>query len=157
MLMRWNNHGFGGFAPGFWAVNDLQRDLGRLFQSFDDSRTFAAPGWQAAAGAEPKLKVSDTADELRVYAEVPGFRAEDIQVSFDDGVLEIRAQRSDAAPEGYVAQRRERGSSSFSRRLTLQVRVDGEKIEAELKNGILELRLPKQAEARPRSIAVKAT
>jgi HSP20 family protein len=68
----------------------------------------------------------------------------------------IRAQRGNSAPEGYVAQRTERGDLSFARTLRLQSRIDSDKIEAQLKDGILELRLPKQAEARARSIAVKS-
>jgi len=165
MLMRWNNHGFGGFAPGFWAVNDLHREFGRLFQSFDDNPASAAPELRAFVGTEPKLKVQDAGDELRVYAELPGFRAEDIQVSFEHGSanlrgshgsLVIRAQRVNSAPPGYVAQRTERGDLSFARTLTLPSRIDSDKIEAQLKNGILELRLPKQVETRARSIAVKS-
>lgn len=154
MLMRWNHHpGFGVFSrpPSLWAVGDLQREMERLFQGFD-----AAPVFRTASAAQPQLRLRDAGDELRVYAEVPGLRAEDIQVAYDDGVLSVRAQRRTAVPEGYVAQRRERGDASFSQALSLPVRIDVDKIEAQLKNGVLELRLPKQAEARPRSIEVKA-
>jgi HSP20 family protein len=59
-------------------------------------------------------------------------------------------------PEGYTVHRRERPPMQFSRSFTLGVKIDPDKTEAELKDGVLKLTLQRAAEAQPRQIAVKA-
>jgi HSP20 family protein len=103
-----------------------------------------------------QVYVRDAGDDLRIWAEVPGFQAEDLQVSFERGTLLIRGERKDSVPEGYGVQRKERSALRFARAFALPARVEPDKIEAKLQNGILELRLPKAAEERPRTISVKA-
>ena len=106
--------------------------------------------------AVEQVFVRDAGDDLLIRAEVPGFNAEDLQVSFEQNTLLIRGERKDAVPEGYGVLRKERSALRFSRAFALPARIDPEKIEAKLQNGILELRLPKAAEERPRTISVKA-
>jgi HSP20 family protein len=141
MLMRWNDLGFAGFA-----------DANRLFHMLEPAAPSRA--WQALQSPVPQLRLRDLGEELQVSLEVPGFRQEDIQVSFEQNTLQIRGERSAALPEGYAVQRRERGGLSFARTLALPTRVTPEKISAVLKDGMLELRLPKAAEERPRTITV---
>lgn len=103
-----------------------------------------------------QVYVRDTGDDLRIWAEVPGFDAKDLQVSLERDTLLIRGERKDAAPEGYAVQRKERSALRFSHAFKLPARVEPDKIEAKLNNGVLELRLPKASEERPRTILVKA-
>jgi HSP20 family protein len=103
-----------------------------------------------------QVYLRDTGDDLQIWAELPGFNAEDLQVSFEQNTLLIRGERKDAAPEGYRVLRKERSALRFARAITLPTRVEADKIEAKLQNGILELRLPKAVDARPRTISVKA-
>jgi HSP20 family protein len=103
-----------------------------------------------------QVYVRDAGDDLQIWAEVPGFNAEDLQVSFEQNTLLIRGERKDTTPEGYNVRRKERSALRFARAFTLPARVEPDKIEAKLQNGILELRLPKAAEERPRTISVKA-
>jgi HSP20 family protein len=88
--------------------------------------------------------------------ELPGFKADDIKVSVEQGTLTIRGERGDDAPEGYTVHRKERGAVRFTRSVALPARVETDGVQANLKNGVLELRMPKVAAARPRSISVKA-
>ncbi|HEY8624224.1 MAG TPA: Hsp20/alpha crystallin family protein, partial [Casimicrobiaceae bacterium] len=65
--------------------------------------------------------------------------------------------RKAEAPEGYTAHRRERQSFSFAQSYELPTRVDPEKVQASLKQGVLTLTLPKVAEAQPKKVTVTAT
>lgn len=97
-------------------------------------------------------------DEAQVYIEAiaPGLRAEDIQVTFDQGVLEIRAART-TAPEGTVRTlHRERPTGEFLRKIKLAVPVSAEGIRAEYRSGILNIALPKSEAAKPRRIEVSS-
>ncbi|HKU44162.1 MAG TPA: Hsp20/alpha crystallin family protein [Polyangiales bacterium] len=103
-----------------------------------------------------QVYLRDAGDELRVWAEVPGLRSEDLTISFEKNTLLLRGERKDSVPEGYAVQRRERPALRFARAITLPARIDAEKISAKLQNGILELTLPKAAEERVRRITVQA-
>jgi HSP20 family protein len=71
-------------------------------------------------------------------------------------MLTIRGERRDDAPEGYTTHRKERSAARFSRTVALPAQVETDDVQANLKNGVLELRLPKAAAERPRTITIKA-
>jgi HSP20 family protein len=102
-----------------------------------------------------RVQVRDQGDELHFSADLPGVAPENLRISFEQDTLVIRGERA-AAPEGFALQRKERDTRGFAQAFTLPVRVDVDKIDAQLRNGILELRLPKAAEERRRNIMVKA-
>jgi HSP20 family protein len=157
MLTRWNEFELRGLEPGFAALNGLRHEVDRLFRHFENQWSGEAPLTQGAVdGNQPQIQLRDMGEEFHVIAEVPGFSTEDLHIALEQASLTIRGQRSDEAFEGYSVHRRERGLLRFARAFTLPARVDADKIEAKLANGILELRLPKAAEERPRTIAVKA-
>ena len=87
--------------------------------------------------------------------ELPGLEQKDIDVTIASNVLTIKGQRKNEWEEkrGKVY-RKESWSGSFQRTLPLPTSVDGEKIKAELKDGILTITLPKREEAKPKQIAV---
>lgn len=158
MLTRWNDLGLVNFDPGFTALNGLRQEMDRLFQRFEQDWPGDAPTFgYAAQESQPVVYVRDNGDELQVTAEVPGFKPEDLQVSFEGGSLVIRGERQDEVPQGYSVHRKERASVRFARAFTLPARVDPDQIEASLHDGILELRLPKAPEERPRTISVKTS
>ena len=72
-------------------------------------------------------------------------------------MLTVKAARKVEAPEGYTAHRRERQSFSFTQSYELPTRIDPEKVQASLKQGVLTLTLPKAAEAQPKRVTVTAT
>jgi HSP20 family protein len=158
MLTRWNDLGFGDLDQSFAALTGLRQEMDRLFQRFEhewggDSSQFTP---RALDSSQPALLIRDTGEELLVTAEVPGFSPEDLHVSMEQGSLIVRGERRDDTPEGYSVHRKERGALRFARAFALPARVEADKIKATLRNGILELRLPKAAEERPRTISVKA-
>jgi len=156
MLTRWNDLGL-HLDPSFAALTGLRQEMDRLFQRFESDWSGDTETHGQATLETPQLHVRDSGEELQVVAEVPGFSAEDLHVSFEQSSLVIRGERRDDAPEGYSLHRKERGTLRFARAFTLPARVEADKIEASLRDGILELKLPKAPEERPRTISVKTT
>jgi HSP20 family protein len=103
-------------------------------------------------GFVPALDVRETEDEYQVLVDLPGVKSEDVVVELTDHVLTISGSRGPVETDG--ALRVERPSGSFVRRLTLPKGVDYDKVVADYRDGVLELRIPKLAEAKPKKIAV---
>lgn len=161
MLTRWNDVGFGGLGRELSALNDLRSQMDRLFLDFErgwgvDRGRGDAPGWIPGAGW-PRVGLHDAGSELRLRVEVPGLSEGDLDVSVEQSSLTIRGQRTIDVPEGYSVHRQERGERAFARTFTLPARVDAEKATAKLKNGVLEMVLPKIAEEQPRQIQVQVS
>jgi HSP20 family protein len=106
-------------------------------------------------GFVPALDLRETEDEYLVLVDLPGVKSEDIVVELNDQVLTISGSR--VPVEIGEARRTERPSGSFVRRLTLPKGVDSDKIVADFREGVLELRVPKPAEVKPRKIAIGGT
>jgi HSP20 family protein len=146
MLTQWNHV----------ALIGLRQEMDRRFQRFVYDWPTDAPAWTRAEVDGPQFMLRDAGESLEITADVPGFQIEDLHVSFEQGSLIVRGERSESVPEGYSVHRKERGGLRFARAFTLPARIDPDKIEASLRNGVLELHLPKAAEERPRMISVKA-
>jgi HSP20 family protein len=106
-------------------------------------------------GFVPALDVRETEDEYLVFVDLPGVKSEDVVVELSDQALTVSGSR--APVETGEPQRLERPSGSFVRRLTLPKGVDSDKVVAEYKEGVLELRIPKRAEAKAKKIAIGGT
>jgi len=105
----------------------------------------------------PKVDVTDNDKDITVRAELPGIDEKDIEVSHNKNTLTIRGDKKvDKEQEGKAYYRMERAYGSFSRTIALPVEVDADKIEAQLKKGVLTVTLPKSAKDRekPKKIAV---
>ena len=109
-----------------------------------------------AAGVFPAVNLSEDKDGYFVRAELPGVRAEDLDVQVMGRNLTISGQRT-IAVEGEKAcyHRREREGGRFSRVLGLPGDIDAEKVSARLVNGILTVQVPKAATSKPRQISVQ--
>ena len=104
----------------------------------------------------PSLDVVDRDNEVLVRAEIPGIEKKDISVSLADNVLSIKGQsRSEKKEEKGDYHRHEISSSSFARSITVPANVDASKTVANLKDGILEVTLPKLESSKKRNIAVQ--
>jgi HSP20 family protein len=109
-----------------------------------------------AAKWTPTCDIYETEKEVVVKAELPGLKKEDVQVSIDNNLLSIHGERKfeeETKKENYY--RVERSYGEFLRTFTLPAFVDATKINAEFKDGILTLNLPKKEEAKPKQIEVK--
>ena len=104
----------------------------------------------------PAVDVIESDDAYVVRASLPGLKAEDIDVNIEDDVLTIKAERSEEheeTEESYLL--RERSFGSYHRAIRLPDSVEAENVEAEVRDGILTLTLPKREEVKPRQIEVK--
>lgn len=153
MLTRWISFEPNHIDRGYSALDELRREMGRIFETFDRDTAplgLARPIW-------PRLSLSDTGQHFELRAELPGFSDKDINITIEQGSLTIRGERKQDVAEGYSVHRQERGGMKFARSFTLPSMVDTGKVEAILSNGMLLLKMPKVAEARPREIKIKAS
>ena len=133
-------------------VNEMRDRMRRFFQQPFDRELPDVFGTELtqAVGWIPAVELSENENEFLVTAELPGMQPTDVQVTFDDGVLTIRGEREEKKEE---RDRRyhlwERGYGTFLRTFTFPVAIDDEKIVAEHKDGLLEVRVPKLPGSKP--------
>ncbi|MCS7167554.1 MAG: Hsp20/alpha crystallin family protein [Gemmatales bacterium] len=102
----------------------------------------------------PRVDVVETADELTLYADLPGVRPEDVDIRFENGELTIHGKVTPRPTTGeFLLQ--EYGVGDFYRTFTISEEIDSDKITAELKQGVLILHLPKREAVKPKRITVK--
>lgn len=112
----------------------------------------------ALADWAPLVDVMETDMDFQIRAELPGVEKKDIKLSVEGRVLLISGHRDQEKEEtGKRYHRVERAYGSFARSFTVPDSVDGQKVTAEFKSGILTVRLPKSEKARPKSIEVQVT
>ncbi len=140
------------FEP--WTFVDLlRRDLDRLA----DPRRAAGNDHDSVADWIPAVDIFEEKDRYVVRADVPGVEPEDINVSMDNGVLNLAGERrAEPRAENASAQRIERAAGRFFRHFTLPESTDAEGITARYSNGILEVAIPKLPEVQARRITVEA-
>lgn len=131
-------------------LDDLQRQMGRLF---DDLGFRVAT--ETGGATFPAINVWEDPQSIMIEAELPGVRREEVEITTagDELLIKGTRPRTDGGERTY--QRRERGVGDFSRIVTLPCRVDPERVDATLRDGVLTVRLTKSAEAMPRKIAVR--
>ena len=150
-LTRWQGPELSTW-PVFGRLTDLRDDLDRLFESplAEWGRTSSLlSGWN------PSLDVYEDKDNLYVKVELPGMKREEIEVSLHEGSLSISGERkSEQKHQDAEVYRAERFFGRFQRTVTLPTPVAAEKVNAEYKDGILSITLPKTEEAKPKHIDV---
>ena len=134
-------------------TNLLIRDpfLAAPFRLMDELMRSSGNG-NRVSGFTPLVDVHETEDEYLVKIDLPGVKSEDVNVEVNDSVLSISGSR--AADEAGTAQLVERPYGTFARTLTLPQGVDSDSIEAGCQDGVLELRIPKPAEQKPKKITI---
>ena len=145
----WWNTGVTRWNP--WA------ELERMHQAMD--RLYGASPWSSTPGdgVLPPVNVRIADDAALMTAEIPGVSSDQVEITVEDRVVTIKGQRpEEAKPEGAEWLRRERPQGEFSRSFALPFRVEPGDVTANVRDGVLTLRLPKAKEERPRRIAVNA-
>jgi len=105
----------------------------------------------------PNVDIFETKDAICVRAELPGVKKDDVHVEVKEGVLTLRGDRrfeKEVKEENY--HRIERSYGTFHRSFTLPSSVEAEKVSARMKDGVLEVDLPKKEQAKPRKINIAA-
>ena len=128
-----------------WSlVNLINRDLNRYADS-------------SVADWVPAVDVIEQNEGFVLRADLPGVDADNIDINMENGTLSISGVRAvDETGEAEGVKRIERASGKFYRRFNLPETADAESITAKTANGILEIRIPKQAEIQARRITVEA-
>lgn len=104
----------------------------------------------------PPVDVIEDASGITLYADLPGVPKDKLSLHLDADSLTIEGEVVMATPEGITASRAEVSAPTYRRVFTLSKELDGEKVSAEFKGGVLKLRIPKAEHAQPRKIAIKA-
>jgi HSP20 family protein len=138
------------FERTFSAMDELRQRLGRVFGDVDTREFSPDASW-------PRTSVYDTKDALLLVAEVPGMTEKDLEITLKEDVLTLAGERKLTLPEGHQVHRQERRPARFSRSFTLPNRLAADGLSAELKDGILTVRLPKVPDEQPRKIQIKTT
>jgi HSP20 family protein len=133
-------------------LHTMQQEMNRLFNTF-----FDAPGTGPTGPRRwvPAMDLVELDDHFVLRADLPGLTEDDVQIEVSDDVLTLSGERrfdQEVRKEGFY--RLERGAGAFSRSLTLPDGVDAEGIAASFDKGVLEVRIPKPEQRKPRRVEI---
>jgi HSP20 family protein len=134
-------------------LNTIQNEMNRLFNTF-----FEQPGQTGRGNGTmrrwlPPMDLVETGDHYILTADLPGLSDDDVTVQLESNVLTISGERTiEHEQEGYS--RLERSFGTFSRSLTLPDGVDPEGVEAHFDRGVLEIRIPKPEQKKPKTVQI---
>jgi len=137
------------------SLTTLRREVDRLFEDFFDGGPLRFWG----RGAEPAVEVCDTQDSVVVKAQVPGVSQDQLQVHITEDTLTLKGEvKEEDKQEGKHFYRREFHYGAFARTVPLPMAVQADKATAQLKDGVLEITLPKSpsAQAKVKQISIQA-
>lgn len=134
-------------------MNRLSREMDRIFGPGTNGNGMGRP---FASGSYPALNVWEDDDNLYAEAELPGFDLDDLEIYVTGNQLTIKGERRPPDHEGGTWHRQERGYGKFSRVIEVPGDVDGDKVSAEFKSGVLQVTLPKSEAVKPHRIEVNA-
>ena len=127
------------------------REVNRLFDAFFGAGDTAGRRWV------PPMDLVEAEDHFVLKADLPGLAEEDVSIEIQDNTLTISGERKaehESHEKGWY--RVERSFGRFSRSLTLPEGVDADAVTAEFDHGVLEVRIPKPEERKPRRVEIKA-
>jgi len=146
-LVRWNP---------FRELEEMQSRLNRLFGDAPFPRV--AEDGMSLSGWSPAVDVQETETEYVIKADLPDVKKEDVKVELLDGALTMEGERHQEKEEkGKKFHKIEREYGKFLRRFAMPTDVDASKVQAEFKNGVLHVHLPKSAAAKPKAIEVSVS
>jgi HSP20 family protein len=135
-------------------LQSIQQEMNRLFGTFFDSPAGGGNGGGLRRWI-PAMDLVEEGDHYVLRADLPGVSEDDVNVELEDNVLTISGERRsehEDKKEGYY--RIERASGAFSRSLTLPEGIDPESVQASFEKGVLEVRIPKPEQRKPRRVAI---
>ena len=134
-------------------LTSLQGEMNRLFNTFFDTPTAGNGG--SYRRWVPAMDLVETEDNYVLRADLPGMGEEDVKIEVENNVLTVSGERKaehEAKGEGYY--RVERAFGGFSRALTLPEGVDPEAVAASFDKGVLEVRIPKPEQTKPKRVSI---
>jgi HSP20 family protein len=137
-------------------LNTIQGEMNRLFNSFFESAS-PSNGGASVRRWIPAMDLVEHDDNFVLRADLPGLTEDDVKIEVEDNVLTVSGERKfehEDRKDGFY--RLERASGAFRRSLTLPEGVDPEKIDASFEHGVLEVRVPKPEQRKPRKVTISA-
>jgi len=152
-LMRYHDPELTAWSP-FNRLATLREEMNRLL---DGSLAGFTGHVGIFGGWSPTMDVFQDKENVYVKVELPGMKKEAIEITFQDGMLTVSGERkaSEQVREGQHF-RNERFFGKFHRSISMPTKVEADKIQARYHEGILTIELPKAAEAKAKSIDIKA-
>lgn len=145
----WPSFGYRDNASSFSVFEQLRRELDRALSNQAES------GTDRQFGA--RVTLEDNGAAYVVHAELPGLAHKDLDLQVTATTVTLRGERKAEAPQGYTVHRSERSGYRFARSFEVPSKIEPDKVEATLVNGVLTVTLPKAADAQPKQITVKAS
>ena len=139
-----------GLRTHFDELDRMRRHLDQIFQKTGESRVGGLH-----AGVFPPINLTETSEAYILRAEIPGVAIDNLDIQTTGRNISISGERQIPVDRSAKYHRREREGGRFSRAITMPGDFDREKIGATLKNGLLEVKLPKAATAQPKKIEIK--
>ena len=134
-------------------LTSFQSEMNRLFNTFFDTPTTA--NGSAARRWTPAMDLVETDEHFVLKADLPGLTEDDVNIEVEENVLTISGERKqENVQEGERFFAVERGYGSFSRSFSLPDGTDAEHVSAEVRDGVLTLRVPKKPEVQARRINI---
>ena len=129
---------------GGGSIFDLHRQMNRLFDGLLEGGPLGTSGASFAGSNWPQLEIRRDDQSIRVEAELPGVKEDDIELTVEDGVLTLSGEKRSERQEenGYS----ERSYGRFERRITLPANIDEDACTAQFHNGVLTVTIPTSAE-----------
>jgi HSP20 family protein len=154
-MQRWHPFGFTERWEPFRNLSDIQGEVNRLFETFAGRP--AVGTMTSGRRWMPPVDMTETADDLVLAVEIPGIRESEVSVSITGDLLSIKGERrweQDAKEKENTVLHVERVFGQFERMIQLPFAVQADKVKATYRDGVLEVRLPKAEEVKPRTIKV---
>lgn len=149
-VIRWQA-GPGDFSEPALAFDRLRQGMEWLLDSFGEP----TPGFTSRVF--PSLNLTEDKDNYYLRAELPGVKPEELDISVVEDQVAIRGERKiPLEKKEFNYHRRERQEGAFRRSISLPMEIDANRVNAELKQGILKITLPKHERAKPRKIQITA-
>ncbi|HPN84323.1 MAG TPA: Hsp20/alpha crystallin family protein [Victivallales bacterium] len=159
-LMRREGHGENVPAGNIGGpFDDLHRQMDSLISGFFGGHELPIRTESGAGFVNPSFEVAETDTEFNVTAELPGLTEKDVEINLEENILTIKGEKKEEKNEkkkNYHLYERRYGS--FQRSFSLPQNSDADKINASVKNGVLEIKIPKKepSKAKNKKIEVKA-
>jgi len=149
-LTPWNRD-----FPAFRGLQSLQQDMNRIFDEFFRGDLLANDSL-FARDWNPAVDIIENNDQFILKAEIPGMTKDDVKITLENNVLTIRGEKKNESEKKEGDYHRiERSYGSFERSFSVPGTIKVNEIDAQYKDGVLTLTLPKAEEAKPKSIEVK--
>ncbi|MDR1578188.1 MAG: Hsp20/alpha crystallin family protein [Deltaproteobacteria bacterium] len=143
-----------GFPVPFWELEKMRSHMENVYNALAGGINHFRRNY---TGVFPLVNTLEDDDNLYLTAELPGLAADQLELAIKGDTLTLKgAKVADNVDANANHHRREREVGSFSRSLTLPIKVKAEEVGAVFKNGVLTITLPKAAEAKARQIVVQA-